>query len=232
MRISLIAAVLLAAGTVYAKDEDDAPLPCTKPHPREDLCKCIAKDDTYDTKCSIIPGSETSHGLLVRSGFWQGNDIYVALKGADGWFVVARLAYEEQRRRLVRFRFGDGRDESENGESIVRFSYQITIEYLDGKEEDAQHVVECSARRGCIEEPAATIQSPTVSCTVVQLKSHFYTDDGKQRRAFVQRGDRVDVAPAPPGLSSEFVRARFKGAKKATIGLLKKSDLLCAAGAP
>lgn len=74
--------------------------------------------------------------------------------------------------------------------------------------------------------------APSGSCTVAEAKAHFYSDDGKPRPAYVQKGDSVDVTPAPAPLSSEFVSARFKGAKRETFGLLKKSDLSCAATTP
>lgn len=69
----------------------------------------------------------------------------------------------------------------------------------------------------------------SLSCAVVQPKAHFYGEDGKQRAAYVQQGDHVDAAAAPASIAAEYVRARFHGAKKDTIGLLKKSDLTCAA---
>jgi hypothetical protein len=71
-----------------------------------------------------------------------------------------------------------------------------------------------------------------VACTVAQPKAHFYSDAGEPRAAYVQQGDRVDAMKAPAPLSADFVRARFKGSKKATIGFMKKTDLSCAAGAP
>lgn len=80
---------------------------------------------------------------------------------------------------------------------------------------------------------AAPSSAWPITCTVAQPKTHFFADDGKQQRAaYVQQGDHIDAAPAPAPLASEYVRARFRGAKKETIGLLKKSDLSCAANTP
>jgi len=81
-------------------------------------------------------------------------------------------------------------------------------------------------------EDATALRAWPITCTVAQPKAHFYSDEGQPQAAYVQQGDRVDAAAAPAPLASAFVRARFKGSKKATVGLLKKSDLNCAAGTP
>jgi hypothetical protein len=49
------------------------------------------------------------------------------------------------------------------------------------------------------------------------------------RRPYVQRGDVVQTIPTATTTDSEsgFVIGMFQGPRKATIGLLKRSDLDC-----
>lgn len=70
---------------------------------------------------------------------------------------------------------------------------------------------------------------PLAPCRVTAEKSHFHVVGPlppERRRGFVIRGDAVAVAPALHA-GGEWVLARFKGARGATVGLLRKQDLSC-----
>jgi hypothetical protein len=68
---------------------------------------------------------------------------------------------------------------------------------------------------------------PLQACKVKAPRAHFLAMDEKntQRKAFVVAGDTVDVYI--PADDPSLVFARFKGSKKATVGLLKSTELDC-----
>lgn len=64
--------------------------------------------------------------------------------------------------------------------------------------------------------------------TVATSKTHFHVvgpPPPQPRRAYVIRGDRVEVVPACFDGGDDWVLARFRGAKIATVGLLRKNAL-------
>jgi hypothetical protein len=79
----------------------------------------------------------------------------------------------------------------------------------------------------------AGVKSPQ-ACKVKAPRAHFLATEvgNPQRKAFVVAGDTVDVYV--PADDPNLVFARFKGPKKATVGLLKREELDCPAqgGAP
>jgi len=72
---------------------------------------------------------------------------------------------------------------------------------------------------------------PLQACKVKAPRAHFLAMDEKntQRKAFVVAGDTVDIYI--PVDDPSLVFARFKGPKKATVGLLKSAELDCPANA-
>jgi hypothetical protein len=77
----------------------------------------------------------------------------------------------------------------------------------------------------------AAARTPSTSCKVKAARAHFHDDTGEKLPAYVQKGDAVDVVPAPSNLGP-FVLARFMGPKKWTLGLLKKKELACTSALP
>jgi hypothetical protein len=73
--------------------------------------------------------------------------------------------------------------------------------------------------------------APPARCSVRAERAPFYENPVKlmNRHPYVQRGDVVQTIPTPATADGEggFVIAMFQGPKKATIGLLKRSDLDC-----
>jgi hypothetical protein len=70
---------------------------------------------------------------------------------------------------------------------------------------------------------------PLAPCRVAAEKSYFHVVGPlppERRRGYVLQGDAVATAPALHA-GSEWVLARFKGARGATVGLLRKKDLAC-----
>jgi hypothetical protein len=71
---------------------------------------------------------------------------------------------------------------------------------------------------------------PVQRCTVAEPKIHFHVVEPappEPRRAYVLKGNRVEVVPACFEGGDAWVLARFKGAKLTTVGLLKKDALEC-----
>jgi hypothetical protein len=68
---------------------------------------------------------------------------------------------------------------------------------------------------------------PPQTCKVKASRAWFYAPDEKntQRKAFVVAGDSVEVYV--PAVEPGLVPARFKTAKKATAGLLRREELDC-----
>jgi len=67
-------------------------------------------------------------------------------------------------------------------------------------------------------------------CTVSDPKVYFHVvmrTPPLQRRAYVLKGDRVEVVPTCFEGGDAWVLARFKGAKVTTVGLLRKIALEC-----
>ncbi len=71
---------------------------------------------------------------------------------------------------------------------------------------------------------------PVERCTVSEPKTLFHVVmriPPEPRRAFVLKGDRVEVVPACFEGGDNWVLARFRGAKATTVGLIKKDALEC-----
>jgi hypothetical protein len=71
---------------------------------------------------------------------------------------------------------------------------------------------------------------PVQRCRVAEPKIHFHVAEPappEPRRAYVLKGDRVEVVPACFEGGDAWVLARYKGAKATTVGLLKKDALEC-----
>lgn len=71
---------------------------------------------------------------------------------------------------------------------------------------------------------------PATECTVTAERSHFYvveTGAPAQRRAYVIRGDRLEVLPVRHELQGDWVLARFTGPRISTIGLFSGNDVEC-----
>lgn len=68
---------------------------------------------------------------------------------------------------------------------------------------------------------------PVQACKVKASRAYFYAPDEQstQRKTFVVSGDSVEVYV--PATEPDMVPARFKGPKKATVGLLKLAELDC-----
>ncbi|MFL5346042.1 MAG: hypothetical protein ACJ8AT_14730 [Hyalangium sp.] len=68
---------------------------------------------------------------------------------------------------------------------------------------------------------------PPQSCKVKASRAYFYAPDEQntQRKMFVVAGDSVEAYV--PAVEPDLVPARFKGSKKATVGLLKLAELDC-----
>lgn len=85
-------------------------------------------------------------------------------------------------------------------------------------------------------EPPAAADTPRWTaprvCTVIAERAHFV--DAEQRapaRAYVVKGDRVEVTPRAEA-NRNYVVARFRGPTKLTIGLLEAKSLDCKATPP
>ncbi len=67
-------------------------------------------------------------------------------------------------------------------------------------------------------------------CKVVSPKAYFHVVmhcPPEKRKAYVIKGDMVEVAPFRQEGCDDWVLARFKGSKAATVGLLRKDALKC-----
>ncbi|HNX48908.1 MAG TPA: hypothetical protein PLS53_00750 [Thermoanaerobaculaceae bacterium] len=78
--------------------------------------------------------------------------------------------------------------------------------------------------------------SPTLrSCRVKVARSRFHivgTIPPEPRKGYVVSGDRVEVVPLQDQGNEGWVLGRFRGARGATVGLLRASDLDCAPAPP
>lgn len=73
------------------------------------------------------------------------------------------------------------------------------------------------------------------TCRVTVARSHFHvvgTTPPERRRGYVIAGDRVEVVPLQHQGNEGWVLARFRGARGATVGLLREADLDCALQQP
>jgi hypothetical protein len=71
---------------------------------------------------------------------------------------------------------------------------------------------------------------PVSRCTVSDPKAYFHVvmrTPPLKRKAYVLKGDRVDVVPTCFEGGDAWVFARFKGSKATTVGLLQKVALEC-----
>jgi hypothetical protein len=71
---------------------------------------------------------------------------------------------------------------------------------------------------------------PPIICTVASPKAYFYVvqqNPPTRRKAYVIKGDRLEVVPAGYEGGNNWYLARFKGPKAVTVGLLIESDLNC-----
>lgn len=68
---------------------------------------------------------------------------------------------------------------------------------------------------------------PPQTCKVKAAKAYFYAADANntQRKTFVVSGDSVEAYV--PGVDADYVLARFKGPKKASVGLLRTNEVDC-----
>ncbi len=77
---------------------------------------------------------------------------------------------------------------------------------------------------------AAARREPPRGCRVSAERAHFHVVGSlppEQRRAYVVRGDPVEVVTAPGGGGEGFVLGRFRGPRATTVGLLREQDLDC-----
>jgi len=71
---------------------------------------------------------------------------------------------------------------------------------------------------------------PPRKCQVAAARAIFHAPGPlppSTGRSYVVEGDVVDVVPLPQGEGGSWLLSRFKGPKKATAGLLRRSDLRC-----
>jgi hypothetical protein len=71
---------------------------------------------------------------------------------------------------------------------------------------------------------------PPTMCTVASPKAYFYVvqqNPPTRRKAYVIKGDRLEVVPAGYEGGNNWYLGRFKGPKAVTVGLLLESDLNC-----
>lgn len=169
--------------------------------------------------------------LSDPTGLWKGPQGNLALALAGDTLAFSYVSVFGEAAHIcegggVAVRAGEGRYEYEDEEGTVAF--------LIGQEGVRLEMAEgipsfCGANWPGEKFPREGFTPPR-SCAITAARAYFHTPGPLpplRGRAYVVAGDPVEVMPVDQTGENGWVLARFKGPKRATVGLLRETDLAC-----